>query len=459
MLDAIFSTGRRDCSGLNRRDFVRVGALSLGLMSQHSLGAASNELLKDHRIVLLFLSGGASHIETFNPNMNADDNARSITGEVKTTVPGLSLGGTFPKLASWGQYLVPVHSFQHSVGNHEKAIKHLLQGGTDTTNDAGSSLGSVMAKVRGAHDPKTGFPTYAVVTAAHKDPQYMRELTRIHAGSTAGPLGTTFDPFIPSGTGTALKNMQLHLRADRLEDRQDLLQQIDRLKKHVASDSGNYGQFQRQATQMILGGAGEAFDISREPKKIQEAYDTSRFKCGKKIFEPSKIGQQFLLTRRLLEAGARFVTVHSAGWDMHADGNNPGIKAGMEMLGQPLDHALSTFIADLHERGLFKKTLIIITGDFGRTPKINTRGGRDHWPKLATLAFMSGALSGGILGRSTAKNDAPATDPYSTPQLLATVLHTMFHVGQLRLSRALPTNLLNQLVAPSPITEITRAFE
>src|SRR5262249_49882769 len=129
-----------------------------------------------------------------------------------------------------------------------------------------------------------------------------------------------------------------------------------------------------------------------EPKAARDKYDTISFKTGKKTFEPCIIGNQFLLARRLIEAGVGFVTVQSAGWDMHADGNNPNMEDGMAMLGQPLDKALSAFVNDLHERGLLEKTLVIVTGDFGRTPKINKNGGRDHWPNLCTLAFFGGGL-------------------------------------------------------------------
>src|SRR6185437_11346428 len=119
-----------------------------------------------------------------------------------------------------------------------------------------------------------------------------------------------------------------------------------------------------------------------------------------------------LLARRLIEVGAGFVTVQSAGWDMHADGNNPGIKDGMEMLGRPLDTALSAFLEDVEQRGLLDKVLVLVTGDFGRTPKINNRGGRDHWANLCTLALFGGGLNmGQVIGRSGRNNDVPATEP------------------------------------------------
>jgi uncharacterized protein (DUF1501 family) len=188
--------------------------------------------------------------------------------------------------------------------------------------------------------------------------------------------------------------MKLHLAPERLDDRRELLKQLDGLKRGLDDTDAQQGfdQFQQQAVDLLTGGAGKAFDISQEPANVVERYDTSSFNCGHKIKEPSVLGKQMLMARRLIEAGAGFVTVQSAGWDMHADANNPGIKEGMEMLGRPLDRALSAFLSDVEERGLLDKLLLIVTGDFGRTPKINAKGGRDHWANLCTLALWGGGL-------------------------------------------------------------------
>src|SRR5438874_1700348 len=161
--------------------------------------------------------------------------------------------------------------------------------------------------------------------------------------------------------------MELHLPADRLEDRRVLLKKLDDLKRGIdAADAAQgYDQFARQAADLLADGAGKAFDLSGEDPKTVERYDTGSFKCGKKVFEPSVLGRQMLTARWLVEAGAGFVTVQSAGWDMHADGNNPGVKAGMEMLGRPLDKALSAFLEDVAQRGLADKVLVFVTGDFG----------------------------------------------------------------------------------------------
>jgi hypothetical protein len=275
-------------------------------------------------------------------------------------------------------------------------------------------------------------------------------------GSRPGPLGATFAPFVPSDE-RSMANLRLRLPAARLEDRRALLRKLDGLKRGLddRDTAGSLAPFERQAVNLLLGSASQAFDITREHRALIERYDTGEFKCGKKVFEPSILGKQMLLARRLIEAGAGFVTVHSAGWDMHADRNNPGIKEGMEMLGRPLDKALSAFLDDLEQRGLLDKVLVIVTGDFGRTPKINNRGGRDHWASLCTLALFGGGLkTGQVIGRSDHNNAQPATPPYSTPNLLSTVMHYLFDVGVLRVTRSAPANLVKLIEDHKPIAEL-----
>jgi uncharacterized protein (DUF1501 family) len=461
----LYTRRTRDCSGLSRRDFVRAGALGLGALSLPKLLAARDSARKagksyvrDRSIVLLFLGGGASHIETFNPNADAPTPYCSVSGAVQTAVPGLSLGGTFPQLAQHANRLAVVRSFSHDNGNHPKAIIHVLSGGTDPTGDAlqGYSMGSTFARIRGANDETAGLPTYCLLTSAEVDGHYVSERSRIAAGSRPGSLGLAYAPFDPSGGNQLLKNLELNVEPDRLDDRKLLLAQLDtaRRKLDASTELAGSSRFEQQALDMIVRDAGEAFDLRREDSRVVERYDTSRFRVGKKVFQPSSLGRQMLLARRLVEAGCGFVTVQNSGWDMHADGNNPGIGPGMEMLGRPLDKAVSAFLEDLDLRGLTDRVLLVITGDFGRTPTINRNGGRDHYPKLCTLAFAGGGLARGqIIGRSTRKNDAPASDPIGPPNLFSTVLHALFDVGQMRLDPSIPREL-TRLAEVAPISEL-----
>ena len=461
----LHTSSSRDCSGLTRRDFVRAGVLGLGGLSLAKLLAAKDAarvagkpFVRDRSIVLLFLGGGASHIETFNPNLDAPAPYASVTGEVKTTIPGLTLGGNFPLLAQHANKLAVVRSFTHGNSNHPKAIIHVLTGGTDPTGDAkvGQSMGSVYARIRGANHEASGLPTYCLVPSEEVDGQYLMERGRIAAGSHPGDLGLAYAPFDPMGGGQLLSNLNLAVAPDRLDDRKSLLNKLDKVKRSIDA-SGNISGLDRlegQALDMIVRGAGEAFDISKEDRRTIERYDTSNFRVGKKLFQPSSLGKQMLMARRLVEAGCGFVTVQNSGWDMHADGNNPGIGPGMDMLGPPLDKAVSAFLDDLTSRGLLDKVLLVITGDFGRTPTINARGGRDHYPGLSTLAFCGGGLAKGqIIGQSSRKNDAPASEPITLANLHSTVLHALFDIGQMRLDPAIPRDLA-RLAEPKPIEEL-----
>jgi hypothetical protein len=391
--------------------------------------------------------------------MDGPEPSRSLTGEVKTTLPGVTLGGTFPLLARHAKKMAIVRSFHHPIAAHAQAISHVLTGGTDTTGQGkeGFSIGSMYSRLRGANHPRTGLPTYHLLSAPHKDPQYRNEMQRVMVGSRPGSLGPTYAPFSAAGKGEAFENMQLRIPSDRLGDRRALLRKLDGLKKGLddRDTASGLDRFEQQAVSLLLGGASKSFDLSLEKKETLQKYDTGSFKCGKKVFEPSILGKQMLLARRLIESGAGFVTVQSAGWDMHADFNNPGIKAGMEMLGRPLDKALSAFLSDLEERGLSDKVLVALTGDFGRTPKVNLRGGRDHWANLCTLALWGGGLKmGQVIGRSDRNNALPATTPYSMPNLLSTVMHTLFDVGVLRITRGAPGNLVKLIEDHKPIGEL-----
>ena len=477
MLTVFSGRADRNCGGASRRDFLRVGTslggLTLaGLLASRSARGGEN-FARDKSVVLLYLSGGASHIETFDPKMDAPAGNRSATGEVQTCLPGVTFGGTFPRLASHADKLAVIRSFNHRVGEHVAAHVHVLSGGTDPQGkqENGFSMGSYYTRMRGANHPETGMPTYVLLREKEIDGQYQSEFTRVGRGSWPGSLGPSYSPFghqvgWAGEDGNPEKEQKkdplaasitLNLPQQVLEDRVELLKSIDRLNRQVDS-SGTMDavdKFTAQAMNLILGGAADAFDYSSEDPRLLERYDTSHVQIGHKLFRPSTLGKQMLVARRLCEAGCGFVTVHSAGWDMHADKNNPGMVKGMGMLGRTMDQAVSTFLEDLEDRGLSEKILLVITGDFGRTPRINRNGGRDHWAKLGTLAFAGGGLQmGQVIGQSARGADVPGTDPISTPEMMATVMHTLFDVGQLRLRQGLPPELTRLVENGQPIQEL-----
>lgn len=395
----------RDCDGQSRRNFLKVGTLGMGAMGLPSLLAArasaeaQGQTVKDTAVVWLWLSGGPTHVETFDPKMTAPVEYRSTTGEAKTKIPGLTLGGTFPKMAQMADQLAVVRSFAHTNSGHGGGTHFLMTGYDNRNIDNGGlpsrpSLGSIVAKQRGSNHPVTGMPTYV----------------RLGGIGSDGPafLGTAYAPF--GSNREAKGNMSLQTSVDRLDDRRALLEGFDRFKRNSDQTGLMEGldAFEQQAFNLVLGKAPQAFDLKKEDPKIVQRYGRG-------------LGEQMLIARRLCEAGCGFVTLNYGGWDMHGS-----IKRSMESRGPVVDHAVATFLDDVKQRGLNKKILLVISGEFGRTPKINRNAGRDHWAPLSTLALAGGGLRmGQAVGESDAKLYRPATDAIGPQDLMATIFDVM----------------------------------
>ena len=446
MLTFLADDSRRDCEGHTRRDFLRVGTLGLtgwtlpALLATRARAAEEGSAVKDTSVVLLFLAGGPSHIGTFDPKMDAPSETRSVTGELPTTLPGVTFGGTFPELARLADRMAIVRSFQHRVTDHARAIRHVITAG----NPTGAGMGSIYARLRGTNDRDTGIPTHGLVSTAEVDGQYLKEKKRIQVACGTGALDPAYGPFDPASGSQTLDDMKLNVPRPRFQSRWALLESLDRLQRRLEGSRAIAGLkgYEAQAFDVILRGAAGALDLSKEDPALVARYDTSGFRIGHKKHRDCTLGWQLLMARRLCELGCGFVTVQNAGWDMHADGNNPGMLAGMRMLGPALDRAVSAFLDDIGRRGLSHKILLVITGDFGRTPRINKRGGRDHWPALSTLALAGGGLRmGQVIGRSSRKADVPESEPVTPSHLLGTVLHVLFDLPKLRLRRGIPGNL------------------
>ncbi|MEK6238314.1 MAG: DUF1501 domain-containing protein, partial [Planctomycetales bacterium] len=288
MIDFVQDEGSKDCSGMRRREFLRVGGLSLGGLSLAGLLAAKasarqTNFVRDKSVVLLYLSGGASQIETFDPKMDAPEEYRSVTGELKTKLPGVTFGATFPKLAGMADRLAVIRSHAHKVGNHDKAHIHMLSGGTDPAGDQknGFSIGSCYTRLRGANHPRTGLPTYLTLNEVEIDGQYSKEFRRFNKGSWPGSLGQSYGPFnhqIGWGAETSGKDdkkkeggpvnpaaadMILNLPRTQLDDRRRLLKSIDSFQRRL--DRGGtmtaMDELSAQAVTLLLGGSTKAFDL------------------------------------------------------------------------------------------------------------------------------------------------------------------------------------------------------
>ncbi|MEQ8786954.1 MAG: DUF1501 domain-containing protein [Pirellulaceae bacterium] len=455
MLTLQTNQSSRNCEGVSRRELLHVGGLGLGSLALPALfqsrGQAAESFVRDKAVVLLFLGGGPSQVETFNPNMEAPSPHRSLTGEVKTNVPGIRFGGTFERLAQHADKMLIVRSFQHRDSNHSTAVPYVLSGGKSFSG----GMGTVYSRLRGTNRADSGLPTTALLTAPDIG-RFANPKKRIVSGSQPGDLGAPYAPFNPDGGGPALDNMRLNMPADRLGDRRALLGQLDQLQRQLDASGTLAGvdRFRQQAYELILGAAAEAFDLTREDPRTIETYDTSMYRVGETDIRSCTLGKQMLMARRLVEAGCGFITVQNSGWDMHGGkGNNfMSLASGMQMLGSPLDKALAAFLGDLKERGLLDKVLLVVTGEFGRTPTVNKNAGRDHWSNLCTLALAGGGLPmGQLVGRASRKNDVPDSEPVGVENLMATIMHTLLDVGRLRVERGVPRELLAPIERHKPI--------
>jgi uncharacterized protein (DUF1501 family) len=470
MMTIVSGSRVRDRSVCSRRDFLRIGSLGLagltlpGLLAARAQAAAAGRVVKDKSVVLLFLQGGPSQIETFDPKMDAPAEIRSITGEVPTTLPGVTFGGTFPKLAGMADRLAVVRSFASGNADHQN---YLSVAGGD--NPLRVPMSSLYARVAGPHHPRTGMPANVVVTPEAASPgvkmgknfetQSLQKL--LDAGNL---LGANYAAFDPSGGGEMRKNLELKIPRDQFDDRRALLQQLDRFKGQLEKtrELDNLTTYEQQAYEVIVRGISEAFDLAREDPRTLERYDTTRLfsleevhKWGDMRRSSNLLGHQLLMARRLCEAGCGFVTVMDAGWDMHSNGNSPKNLAGMQWLGHQVDHAVAAFLEDVRERGLSDKILLVVTGEMGRTPKINKNGGRDHWGNLTPLVLAGGGLKmGQVIGRSDRTAGTPASEKLTPKHLLATIMNVLFDVGEVRVSREVPRNVLDVVTAGKAIEEL-----
>jgi hypothetical protein len=395
------------CDGRTRRDFLKAGALGLGCLTLPDLLRARAAQTKEGKpskntsVVWLWLGGGPTHVETFDPKMTAPAEFRSVTGALQTNVTGIELGGTFPKMARHMDKLAVVRSFAHRNSGHGGGTHWVMTGYDYPPADNNQApikpgLGSILARHRGPNNSQTGLPTYVRLGGTYGD----------------GPawLGAACSPFDTSGN--ARGNMDLRVAKDRLSDRRSLLKTFDTMNRE-ADKSGllaGLDSIETQAFDLISSRAREAFDVSREDPKVRDRYSTR-----------DALGSQMLMARRLCEAGVGFVTLHYGGWDMHG-----GIGQAMKTLGPRVDEAVAAFLEDVSNRGMQDDILLVITGEFGRTPRINGSAGRDHWAPLSTLALAGGGLKmGQVVGQSSEKAEIPKTTPITPQDLMATVFHVL----------------------------------
>lgn len=444
---------------------LRVGGFGLGglalsdLLALRALAGAAKGSKPDKSVIFLFMHGGPSQFETFDPKMDAIEGIRSATGQIKTPIPGITFGATLEKLARLADKFSIVRSFATGNSNHD--IKPVVSASSN-----GVSLGSLYARVAGPLKKGSAIPNNIMLFPQAVEKQAGPPITEFGNLLSTGDLGSAYQPFVAGASGGLAEDLRLSMPAERLLNRQSLLSSIDQWKVRVdgCAEAATMSGFQQQAFDVLRRGITEAFDLSQEDHRLIERYDTAPLVPRSRISpkwnnrehygdHAATLGKLLLMARRLCERGVGFVTVTTSFvWDMHADANNATVTEGMRYVGVPFDHAVSALIEDIEARGLSEKILLVCCGEMGRTPRINARGGRDHWGNLAPLMIYGGGLKmGRVIGQSSRDGSEPASDPVAIPDLIATIMHVLLDVGQVRVDSSLPRSLVETMTRGTPI--------
>ncbi|MEI8318938.1 MAG: DUF1501 domain-containing protein [Planctomycetia bacterium] len=445
IVDPKSGRGARFCDGLSRRDMLRIGTLSVGGLSLPQILAA--EQASGHRthksVIMIYMCGAPGHQDMYDLKMNAPAEIRGEFKPIATNVPGIEICEHMPRLARIMDKCVPLRSVHGSPdGNHDSFICYTGRTVRNQPPGGWPSMGAVTSKLLGSVDQAV--PAFVGLSPDAGHPPY---------GSPGLPgfLGVSHAAFRPNGassTDIVLKD----LTQARLADRRSLLTDVDRLRRDIDATRALDGMdsLTRSAFDILTSSRlAKALDVSDEPESVRERYgkgDPSRFGDG----APRNL-EHFLVARRLVEAGARVVTLNFGRWDFHSDNFN-----GMRDTHLPqFDQGLSALIEDLHARGLDKDVAVVAWGEFGRTPLINKDAGRDHWPQVG-----GGLLAGGGFrtGQVIGATDRLGGEIVDRPVHFAEVLATLYrHLGidpaeaSLRDHTGRPQYLLDN---PTPLPEL-----
>jgi len=439
---------RTNCAGMARRDFLQLGlgaVMGLGFTDLLRCRAAAAEAAgkagsRQVNCILIWLDGGPTHYESFDPKPDAPKEIRGEFKPIPTSIPGVQFCEIIPNLAKVAHKLTIVRSICHKDPNHGGG-NHYMMTGAPTPVPVGCgafvtfhpSFGSVVSWKRGIQG---GLPAYMT----------MPEMTR-----SGGPnfLGAQHAPFVIGGSPNS-KNFKVRdvvLPADisegRAKSRQQLRESLDRLaritEKTAEDPAVGFDSFYHQGIELVTSPRAQAaFDISKESEKTRDAYGRNDF------------GQRLLLCRRLVEVGVSFVTCYYGGWDHHEkifsslkDGHMP-----------KFDQGLAALVNDLEERGLLDSTLVLALGEFGRTPKVNDRGGRDHWPHAMSIAMAGAGMPRGFVLGATDVKGYYASENVHSPEDFACTLYTKMGIDPhqvLHTNTGRPVQLVN---GGKPIKEL-----
>ncbi len=428
--EGLVLAGRRN---MLKASLAGLAGLTLpGLLRARQAGQAKGR----KSVLLLWMAGGPSHIDTWDPKPDRPVQNRGPFGTVATRLPGVRVCEHLPKQAAMLDRFTLLRSVNARHSNHEpntvfQTANLEAEPRTNPSARMYPAIGSIVARFRGANHP--AMPPYVA---------FLRSRSHL---AFAGYLGQQYDPFIGNRAarlpvydlvggdtgqvaGGDLFDLPMEVSAERLRDRRSLVQAFDELHRHLDESRGvaALDRYRQQAVEMVAGGrVREAFDLTREPDRVRDRY-------GKHLW-----CQQALLARRLVEAGTAFVTLdlsyHTASgtWDTHGDNIPPygGIKKGLGPLLPLFDHLITTLVSDLEERGLLNDVLVIAMGEFGRTPLMGTQDstdGRNHWPVVMSMALAGGGLRHGqVIGSSTKDGGDIQDRPVTPGDLAATIYHHM----------------------------------
>jgi hypothetical protein len=403
----------RCCDGVTRRGFLRAGFLGLaGLtLADHlrlkAQAQAAGRPTPDTAVILCWLGGGPSHLDMYDLKPSAPAEFRGEFRPIATNLPGVQISEHLPRQARLMDKLSVVRSVTHTNAGHGMGTHWMMTGYVPTieiNDNLNPSAGSVAACLRGAAAPR--MPAYVC-------------LPNPPPSANAAYLGVAYNPFSPgddpNNPNFNVRDLRLVPQVDlgRFRNRRELLSGLDNLRRDVDAQgtAEGYDRFYRDAFEIVTGArCRNAFDIHREDPRLRDRYGRDTW------------GQSALLARRLVEAGVTFVTVNMGGWDTH-NNNFQGLRT---RLLPRYDQALAALLEDLYERGLDRRVLVVTYGEFGRTPRINTTAGRDHWPGAMSVVFAGGGLRmGQIIGATDSRAEHPTARAVGPQDVLATMYHVL----------------------------------
>lgn len=392
--------------GVSRRSFlhyVSAGAVAAGSLNFRDLmSVRAGELRKQGRsLILLWMQGGPSHLETFDPKPGTETGGP--TEAISTAVPGISIAQGWDQTAKAMGDIALIRSMTNKEGEHQRATYQLHTGYLPTGTVKHPSLGCAIAK--------------ELTTAEQELPSVVFVGARGRDLTGSGFLGVDYEPFVVANAGEMPTNVTLATSKRRFDRRLGLL---GKLEADFASRGGEavvaeHQQLYEKTRKLVLSQDVKTFEIGDEPQAVRERYGDSQF------------GRGCLLARRLIEKGVTFVEVRMGGWDTHDDNFNRTTK-----LAGDVDGPMAALISDLKAKGMLDSTLVVWMGEFGRTPRINPRTGRDHYPRVFNAALAGGGVRGGqVIGSSTKDGSAVADDPVTVPDLFSSICRSL-HVDPAR---------------------------